>query len=177
MTQPLIVASVLLIGTLALWVLPTAVDSYPVFIVVAAMLAVGLIFGFARKAWLFATLTGTYILIADIFWFARTFPHLLWLCIIVLWAGGTWLVGHIGAHQSRIFHQALASFLLIEVFFVLMLWPLNILSKSVIAVSFGLFLWHEFVRNVPNKQRLQESVVPFLLIVTLMTLTGHWSTF
>ena len=97
--------------------------------------------------------------------------------IVVLWLAGLWLVGHIDRAQPQIFHQALASFLVVQVFLVLQLWPINVLSKAVIVVAFAFFLWHELVRLVPPSQRLRESVIPFLLIVLLMVITARWLTF
>ena len=141
------------------------------------MLVVSVLYGWLRKQWLLAALIGTYVAVADLFGLARAEPALLWLAILLLWIGGTWLIGYIGNQPSRIFQQGLASFLMVEVFLILLLWPINIISKSVIAVSFAFFMWQEFVRTVPNRQRVQESVVPFFLIIILMTLTGHWFTF
>lgn len=158
----------------AVWMLPIAVDSMVIAVTLIAMLVIGIIFGWLSKSWLLAMLIVCYIVIADLFGLARAFPGFLWLVIGSLWVLGTWVIGHIGTHQSRIFHQALASFLVVEVFLVLFLWPINILSKSVIAVAFLFFLWNEFVRSVSGRQRIQESLLPFFLIVTLMMLTGHW---
>ena len=175
--SPLIMGGALISGVLALWFIPGAVDSYLVFWVMIVMLVASIIYGWAQKQWLLATLIGTYIFVTDLFGLVHAAPGLIWLAIFILWVGGAWLVGHVGNQSSRIFHQGLTSFLVVEVFLVLQFWPINIISKSVIDVSFTFFLWHEIVRSVPGRQRFQESVVPFFLIILLMTLTGRWMTF
>ncbi len=158
----------------ALWFLPRAVDSWFItaLLYMAVLAAAG--WGIVRSSWRPAVLIGTYVVLIDLFGIAQLAPALLSLVVLILWLGGMWVVGHIGGAQPQIFHQALTSFLVLEVFLVLQLWPINILSKAVIVVSFAFFLWHEFVRSVSPRQRLQESVIPFLLIVTLMTLTARW---
>ncbi len=162
------------VGVLVVWLLPGAVDSPFVAGVLLVMLFASVVIGWRRHEWLLATIVGTLLVVTDLLGIARAVPQLLWLVIAVLWAGGTWLVGHIGDAQHQIFRQALASFLVVEVFLMLQLWPINLLSKAVMVVSFAFLLWHELVRAASPRQRIQESVIPFVLIVALMTLTGRW---
>lgn len=177
MSSPWTTRTILAIGCLGLWFLPSAVESRvtAALLMVILLAAVGL--GWLWQSWLFATIVGTLFVVTDLMALARAVPQLLWLVILVVWAGGTWLVGTIGQAQREIFRQTLASFLVVEVLLVLQLWPVNILSKAVIVVSFAFLLWHELVRTVSYRQRIQESVVPFLLIVSLMTFTGRWLSF
>lgn len=171
-----------------LWLLPIALDSYLIAGLVGLGLGVSMFWGWWTKRWRPLILLATFAALIDLFGLAQLLPAAAGVVIAILWLAGLWLVGHIGSTPlegageergtgSLIFHQALASFLVLEVFFVLQLWPINVLSKAVIVVSFAFFLWFEFVRTVSPWQRLRDSVVPFLLIVALMTLTARWQTF
>ncbi len=160
-----------------LWLLPHALGSFTMAALVAAGVAFAALWGWRTHYWRPFILLATFAALIDLFGVAQLLPAAAGIVIAVLWLAGLWLVGHIGSEQPKIFHQALASFLVLEVFFVLELWPINVLSKAVIVVSFIFFLWFEFVRSVSPWERLRDSVVPFLLIVALMTLTARWLTF
>jgi len=163
---PLVIAS--------LWLLPQAIGSLAIAGLVMLCLLIATLWGWRTRQWRPLILLSTFAVLIDLFGLAQLVPVAAGLVIAGLWLAGLWLVGHIGQDQPRIFHQALTSFLVVEIFLVLQLWPINVLSKAVIVVAFALFLWYEFVRVVSPVQRLRESVLPFLLIVALMTLTARW---
>lgn len=157
--------------------LPSAVESWLVAILAFLVLFIFLIIGWQVKIWLPTFLIGTFLIFTDFFGLIRDQPNLLWLIILILWIMSTWLILYIGAENRSLFSQALASFLVVEIFLTLHLWPINIISKAVIIVAFTFFLWHELTRNVSIYERIQESMIPFALIVTLMVLTGQWLSF
>ena len=170
----LVATPLVLVG---LWLLPRALNSRTIAGFVAVSLAGAAIWGWQTTQWRPLILLVTFAALIDLFGLAQIAPVAAGLTIAVLWLGGMWLVGHIDQTQPHLFHQALVSFLAVEVFLVLQLWPTNVLSKAVIVVAFAFFLWHEFVRTASPAQRLRESVLPFLLIVALMTLSARWLTF
>lgn len=171
------IGALLLISFGALLLLPQALDSWLATSVALVLMAAAAVWGWARGQWLSLLLVSTFVMVADLFGLVRSQPNSLWFVMVILWLGGTWLVGQVGSTPRPAFYRALASFLLLELFLTLQLWPINILSKTVIAVSFGFLLWQELTRVVPLQQRLRDSVLPFFLIITLMTLTGQWLTF
>lgn len=161
----------------ALWLLPTTVDSWLTAILIVSSLALAVFWGVIRRDWRAALVLGTFLVLTDMFGIVRSSPNALWLIMALVWVGGTWFIGYVGDAQQRLFHQALASFLVLEMFLALQLWPVNVVSKAVIIVAFGFLLWNELVRTVPALQRVRESVLPFTFVVALMTLTGQWLTF
>lgn len=170
-------ATLLTTSLVAVLLLPRSVDSWLLTSLVLCLLGGATVWGWVRHQWLALFVIATFIVMVDLFGFLRSAPNGLWFAMLMLWLGGSWVVSLIGEAPTSLFHQALASFLVLEVFLALQLWPIHLLSKAVIAVAFAYLLWQELTRTVPAGQRVRESVLPFFLIVMLMTLTGQWLTF
>lgn len=172
-TRPL--GAVTVVGLVALAVLPFTVDSPVTALGLVLVAAVGLIRGWFTQSRLTVGLITTTAGIVDWFELVRLFPAYHWLILTALAGWIAWLTPD--ALAVRRFHPVLAGFLTTELFLVLLLWPVNVLSKATVLIAFVLLLWQELSRSVVWSRRFQESVLPFIVVTILMTLTGHWLTF
>jgi hypothetical protein len=162
------------VGLASLAVLPLTVDSPVSVLSPAFVAAIGLIWGWLTRSRLTVGLITT--TTGSVVWFEliRLVPGGHWLVLAALMAWVVWLSP---AAAKGWFFPVLVGFLTTELFLILLLWPVNVLSKATVLTAFILLLWQELPRSVPWIQRVQESVLPLVVVTLLMTVTGHWLTF